>query len=146
METKRYSKLKKIYENFIYKAVSLFVIKVLDSHRNPGALIDYIKDSDNVLSTLKYFPFVNLHKADLRAADLYGEDLRTANLTGAKMQEAIVLKPRDFRNVILDENTNFYDAITDDNDLFRLLETKIKSGNMPILVENKGDLKKGLKK
>ncbi len=77
---------KKYYENFIYKAISLFVIEILDSHRNPGALIDYIKDSDNVLSTLKYFPFVNLHKADLRAADLYGEDLRTANLTGAKMQ------------------------------------------------------------
>lgn len=97
------------------------------------------------MSTLKYFPFVNLHKADLRAADLYGEDLRTANLTGAKMQETIVLKPRDFRNLVVDENINFYDAITNDKDLFRLLETKIKSGNMPILVENKGDLIKELK-
>jgi hypothetical protein len=35
---------KQYYENFIYKAISLFVIKILDEQCNPKSLIDYIKD------------------------------------------------------------------------------------------------------
>jgi hypothetical protein len=51
------------YENFIYKAISLFVIKKLDAKRNPASLIDYIGDSYNFSPILRYFSYADIMRA-----------------------------------------------------------------------------------
>ena len=79
---------KKYYENFIYKAISLFIIKKLDPERNPSSLVDYIKDSYNISPTLRYFPFVNLSRANLSRANLSYAELFEANLIRADLSEA----------------------------------------------------------
>jgi hypothetical protein len=53
----------KHYETFIYKAISLFIIKIPDPKSNPASIIEYIKDSHNIAPNLNYFPFVYLSSA-----------------------------------------------------------------------------------
>ncbi|HXT83671.1 MAG TPA: hypothetical protein VN704_04980 [Verrucomicrobiae bacterium] len=50
----------KAYENYMYKGISLFVIKHLDKERNPESLYHFIKDSNNIISDLRFFPYVIL--------------------------------------------------------------------------------------
>jgi uncharacterized protein YjbI with pentapeptide repeats len=83
------------YKNFLYKAISLFLIKKLDPKCNPKSIIDYIKDSYNFSPFLKYFPFTNLSGSDLSDANLSysnlsGSDLSDANLNRANLYHAIL--------------------------------------------------------
>src|SRR6185312_769628 len=83
------------YKNFLYKAISLFLIKKLDPKCNPKSIIDYIKDSYNFSPFLKYFPFTNLSGSDLSDANLSysnlsGSDLSDTNLNRANLYHAIL--------------------------------------------------------
>ena len=72
---------KKLYENFIYKSISLFVIKNLDARCNPETLTDYIKDSKNISSNFKNFSFMNISDKDLSYVNISKADLSYSNLS-----------------------------------------------------------------
>src|SRR6478672_3196465 len=76
------------YKNFLYKAISLFLIKKLDPKCNPKSIIDYIKDSYNFSPFLKYFPFTNLSGSDLSDANLYYSILFDADLSDTNLNRA----------------------------------------------------------
>jgi uncharacterized protein YjbI with pentapeptide repeats len=89
---KNISKYKKYHENFIYKAISLFVIKKLDSRVDPLSIIDYIQNSNHVPTVLKYYAHANLSGANLSGANLSGAILTRANLSGANLSGAILTR------------------------------------------------------
>jgi hypothetical protein len=98
-----------------------------------------------------YLSRANLSRANLSRAKLLRCDLSGANLSGAVLTEAnltgaIILKPIDFKDLTIYDETKFNTAITDDIDFFYFLESKIKTRNLPILVESKECLVEELKK
>ena len=91
----------KVYENYTYKTISLFVIKHLDANRNPISLYQFIKDCHNIRSCLRYFPFASLARADLSNADLFVTDLTVADLTSADILVPVSLIPPSLMPTLL---------------------------------------------
>ncbi len=119
------SSYEKVYENYIYKAISLFVIKHLKIERNPASLYNFIKDSHNILPNLRYFPSINLSRA---------------NLSGA-----LLLNISDIKYFQVDHSTSFSNSLTDDEDLIDFLRKTISLEKLPILAKSKDEIIKELK-
>ncbi|HEY6534619.1 MAG TPA: pentapeptide repeat-containing protein [Candidatus Nitrosocosmicus sp.] len=120
------SSYEKAYENYMYKGISLIVIKHLAEERNPEFLYHFISDSHNIIPNLRYFPFVRILNSNLSdtnlslyylsydyllRSDLSGAHLSNANLSGANLLN--LCNTRDFQ---IDSDTDFYYALIDNED------------------------------
>jgi hypothetical protein len=66
-----------------------------------------------------------------------------ADPSAVRFQGAIILNPKIFSNIVIDDDTNFSNAITDNKELFNLVKSKVKSNNI-ILINSKDHLIKAL--
>ncbi len=87
-----------------------------------------------------------LWQCDLSNADLSNADLSNADLSNANLQKSILLhlKYSDINKLIINNETSFNNAITENKEIVNYLENQILKENMPILITNKEDLKKEL--
>jgi hypothetical protein len=92
------------------------------------------------------FSDANLSNANLSGAILSSVNFTNANLSNANLKNSILLNlvDRDVEELIINEKTSFYNAITDSKEILSYLENKIPQENMPILFSNKDILRKGL--
>ncbi len=81
----------------------------------------------------------NLNGANLTEADLTGAYLTGANLIGTVLSNSFIISPKDYRSLVINEKTDFTDAIIDDSDFIDYISkfTKI----VPQKIENKEKLK-----
>jgi len=75
----------------------------------------------------------------LTGSTFTGTNLARVRLSGAKLDKSIIINPKEYDDLILDEKTNFYDAIIDDGEFIDYISrfTKI----VPKKIGSKGQLK-----
>ena len=87
----------------------------------------------------------NLAGATLAQANLVDSNLEKANLEGARLSNSLIINPRKYQSLKINEATSFNDSIIDDTDFIdyinnftKIIPTKIKHKNqLKIMLEGK---------
>ncbi len=91
----------------------------------------------------------DLHKADLSHAKFYGSvlsqvDLSQADLSGANLSNSIIIKIKDFKDLKLDNTTNFENSIIDDAEFIDYI-IKGNAQGIPTEIKDLTELEERLK-
>jgi hypothetical protein len=84
-----------------------------------------------------------LSDADLNGAFLNSVNLSNANLSNADLSSSVIIGCKEYANAVINENTNFYNAIVDEKGLLIYLIDK-NAKCVPFPIEDKNELEKRL--